>query len=139
MAVPSPSSPLKSTCHCGAIEVIVPYQPKEINECQCTLCRRYAAAWIYYKPEEVTINKHKAGDVKKYVWGDRDISFNFCDNCGCMCFWYPRRGSMDEIGVNSRNMDPEDLRYVTRKISFDVVGAPLRDQATAHPQDRARY
>ena len=46
---------------------------------------------------------------------------------------------MDEIGVNSRNMDPEDLRYITRKISFDIGGMPLRDQATAHPQDRARY
>ncbi len=55
------------------------------------------------------------------------------------CFWYPERGSMDEIGVNSRNMDPEDLKYITRKIDFDVVGTPLRDQATAHPQDRARY
>jgi hypothetical protein len=84
MADQSSRPRLKSTCHCGAIEVIVPYPPKEINECQCTLCRRYAAAWIYYKPDEVTINKHNAGDVKKYIWGDRDISFNFCDNCGCV-------------------------------------------------------
>lgn len=75
---------LKSICHCGAITVIVPHQPEEINECQCTICRRYAAAWAYYKVNEVRFEIKEGSKISQYVWGDREISFNFCENCGCV-------------------------------------------------------
>jgi hypothetical protein len=75
---------LKSTCHCGAITVIVPRQPEEINECQCTICRRYAAAWAYYKVDEIEFDLKEGAKLSQYVWGDKEISFNFCENCGCV-------------------------------------------------------
>lgn len=76
--------PLKSTCHCGAVTVIVPHQPEEINECQCTICRRYAAAWAYYKVNEIKFDMKEGAKLSQYVWGDKEISFNFCENCGCV-------------------------------------------------------
>ena len=75
---------LKSSCHCGNFTVIVPRQPDEINECQCTICRRYAAAWAYYKVNQVKIDKKEGAELSGYVWGDKERSFNFCANCGCM-------------------------------------------------------
>lgn len=47
----------------------------------------------------------------------------------------PLRGQQRAV-VTSRSMDPEDLRYVTRRIAFDTADAPLRGPVTAHPQDR---
>ena len=78
------STPIRSSCHCGAITVIVPRLPDHINHCQCTICRRYGAAWGYYHPDEVKIETKPNAVTKQYIWGDRDISFNFCDTCGCV-------------------------------------------------------
>jgi hypothetical protein len=76
--------PLNSTCHCGAITVIVPRLPEEINECQCTICRRYSAAWGYYKMDELKVQMKEGAKVSKYVWGDKEKSFDFCQSCGCV-------------------------------------------------------
>ncbi len=84
MSKESSDPPIKGTCHCGAISITVPRRPDFINECQCTICRRYAAAWGYYKPTEVKIEIKDGAAASKYIWGDAEISFNFCDKCGCM-------------------------------------------------------
>ncbi|KAJ5634319.1 glutathione-dependent formaldehyde-activating GFA [Penicillium herquei] len=135
---------LKSTCHCGAITVTLPQEPKEINECQCTICRRYAAAWAYYKIDDVKIDKKKGAKLSQYSWGDREISFNFCQNCGCMCYWWPMKekesdGSAAKFGVNTRNMDPMEIFHVNRKIDNSFLFQPLKDNTQSHEQDRATY
>lgn len=73
---------LKSTCHCGAISLTVTRMPEMINECQCTICRRYAAAWAYYYSNEIDFQQK--GKTKTYVWGDGDLEFHFCETCGCV-------------------------------------------------------
>lgn len=75
---------LKATCHCGAIALTVPRPPEEINECQCTICRRYAAAWGYYTVNEVKFDLKEGAKLSQYIWGDKESSFNFCQNCGCV-------------------------------------------------------
>ena len=75
---------IRATCHCGAISVTVPRLPNYINVCQCTICRRYGAAWGYYSVDEVKIETKPNAATKQYIWGDRDLSFNFCDICGCV-------------------------------------------------------
>jgi len=77
-------TPLRSSCHCGAITITVPRVPEEINLCQCTICRRYGVAWGYYVAKEVKVETKPDAVTKKYLWGDRDHSFNFCGNCGCV-------------------------------------------------------
>ncbi len=29
---------LDASCHCGAVKIQLPHRPREINECQCTIC-----------------------------------------------------------------------------------------------------
>lgn len=106
---------IRSSCHCGAITVTVPRLPEYINVCQCTICRRYGAAWGYYHPNEVKIEMKPNAVTKQYIWGDRYLSFNFCDNCGCVYVQQisapPNRRLMpcpvDAIG------GPLDLRLLT--------------------------
>ncbi|KAJ5682404.1 hypothetical protein N7462_005569 [Penicillium macrosclerotiorum] len=116
---------LKSTCHCGAITVIVPHQPEEINECQCTICRRYAAAWAYYKVNEVKFNMKEGAKLRR-------------------CYWWPLEektpdGGAAEFGLNTRNMDPMEILQVNRKIDNAFLFRPLNDKASAHEQDKSKY
>ncbi|KAJ5623488.1 hypothetical protein N7490_012093 [Penicillium lividum] len=117
--------PLKSTCHCGAITVTVPHQPTEINECQCTICRRYAAAWAYYKVNEIKIDIKEGAKLSQ-------------------CYWWPFEekkpdGGVAEFGVNTRNMDPMEILHVNRKIDNSWLFRSLDDKTGAHEQDQARY
>lgn len=127
-------TPIKATCHCGAISVTAPRTPEHLNECQCTICRRYAAAWAYYSANEVTIEKRSGSNTRAYIWGDRDLEFHFCDHCGCVMYWWPigvtaQSPGEHEMGVNSRMMDPAKLYSVNRRTSFGALRRPLRDDA----------
>jgi len=135
---------LKSTCHCGAVTVIVPYPPDEINECQCTICRRYAAAWAYYKVDEVKFDIKEGAKLSQYVWGDKEKSFDFCETCGCVCYWWPFEkktpdGDAAEFGVNTRNMNPMQILHVNRKIENAWLLEPINDKTQAHRDDQAKY
>ena len=44
-----------AACHCKAISITVSHLPEYLNACQCSICRRYSAAWAYYKGSEVQI------------------------------------------------------------------------------------
>lgn len=132
---------IKASCHCGGVIVTVPRKPKSINECQCTLCRRYAAAWAYYNTKEVDIITL---NIKKYRWGDKQIDFCFCGDCGCMCYWYPVDMPEEpeggyKMGVNTRIMDPNKIAMVNREIDFDTLREPLKSKETAHHEDQAKY
>ena len=109
---------VKATCHCGAITVEVPRKPDYINECQCSICRRYGAAWAYYYTPEVNVIKKEGASTKKYIWGDREIEFHFCNECGCIVFWWPHEESdnqPDGVGVNTRMMEPDLLEGIERR------------------------
>ena len=54
--------PATATCHRKAISITVPHLPEYLNACQCSICRRYSAAWAYYKGNEVKIKIHTRPD-----------------------------------------------------------------------------
>ncbi|KAI6910015.1 hypothetical protein KC318_g3538 [Hortaea werneckii] len=144
--IPISTSPSthSSKCHCGAITLRVRRLPDHINVCQCTICRRYGAAWGYYDREEVQIEcQPETATTRQYIWGDGNVAFNFCERCGCVCYWCPKNspspGEETRVGINTNNMDPEVLRFVDRKYDFSILKRPLRDQGTAHPDDLAEY
>ncbi|GAB7337457.1 hypothetical protein MBLNU457_g2795t1 [Dothideomycetes sp. NU457] len=144
MAASDKDTAIRSTCHCGNITVTASRLPEYINVCQCSICRRYGAAWGYYTTDEVKIETEPNAETRQYVWGDRDISFNFCGNCGCVCYWWPhRRPATDEgkhqMGLNTSNVNPDVLRFVDRKYEYSQMLAPLRSKDTAHPDDLAKY
>lgn len=121
----NPKAPLKATCHCGAITVTAPGHPKKpINDCQCTLCRRYAAAWAYYTPSEVKVDIKPGASMNKYSWGFNSASFDWCNACGCLMFWWPLEEPAEGtgmMGLNTRMVDPETVRGVDRVVDFEAL------------------
>ena len=83
-AIPTIPPIYSSKCHCGDITLTVCRLPDHINICQCTICRRYGAAWDQYDSQEVQIETPPHTSTKQYIWGDGDLAFNFCERCGCM-------------------------------------------------------
>jgi hypothetical protein len=94
---------VRASCHCGAVVIEVDAAPSDLNECLCSICRRYGALWAYYEPEQVRIGG--AGGSDTYLWGDREIAFHRCRTCGCMTHWSDIDPAGVKIGINARMMD----------------------------------
>ncbi|KAK4545238.1 hypothetical protein LTR36_003418 [Oleoguttula mirabilis] len=134
------SSPhtLTVSCHCNALRLSVPRLPEYLNLCQCSICRNYGASWAYYDTHEITVlsptpaasqDQRSAGldaeGTRKYVWGDKNLAFTFCETCGCIVYWWPLDGS-DGVGVNMNCVeDVEALRFVERRVTYDVAKVVL--------------
>lgn len=40
---------LTSICHCGAVSVEVPRKPRQLTNCNRSVCRGYGTLWAYCK------------------------------------------------------------------------------------------
>lgn len=100
---------LEGKCHCGAVRVAVPDAPATLTNCNCSICRRYGTLWAYYSASTVQIQAPHEGLVG-YSWGDRELRFVRCANCGCVMFWEGVDPKPDgRMGVNMRNFDPDGI------------------------------
>ena len=103
----------RAACHCGAIVIEIPDVPDKVVECNCSICRRLGALWVYRPPEEVAL-LHNGGATCTYVWGERRIEFHTCRICGCTTHWENLQPQDDSVmAVNVRLVDPvqtSDLR-----------------------------
>ena len=105
------------SCHCGNIRLNVSKLPTEATQCNCSLCRRYAGLWAYYEPDKVAI--HNQNTLKSvYTWGDRDIEYHRCHNCGCVTHYVTtEKCPIRRIAVNLRMADPALLeRVIIRQV-----------------------
>lgn len=104
---------MEGSCHCGAVRLEVARPPDWVGECNCSICRRTAGLWAYYRPDEV--NAGPAGATRPYVWGDRMIALHHCRSCGCVTHWENLLPDADKMGVNMRMFG-----------GFDPAGVELR-------------
>jgi hypothetical protein len=103
---------LAATCHCGAVRIEIPWRPRILIDCNCSICRRYGTLWAYYKADTVRVHSAR-GATAEYAWGDRTLRFVRCAICGCVTHWEPRRRKVKgRIGVNARNFEPSVLASV---------------------------
>lgn len=109
---------LHASCHCGAVNIDLDFEPETITQCTCSICRRYAARWAY--GDRSNIRVHCEPDtISKYLWGDKTLEFCFCMNCGCLTHYESvEKKSDSRIAVNSRMMQPEDVADI-RVRTFD--------------------
>src|SRR5882757_6969544 len=46
---------IQGTCLCQAVQLSVARMPRQVTQCNCSLCRRYGTLWAYYKRSAVSI------------------------------------------------------------------------------------
>jgi hypothetical protein len=97
--------PVTGACHCGKVQIALPYAPQVVTNCNCSLCRRYGGLWGYYKVGEVKVTGQE--HTQAYIWGDRMLATHRCRDCGCITHWTPIESHPEaRMGVNIRNFDP---------------------------------
>ena len=93
------------SCHCGKIHWTFEGDPGDATACNCTICRRYGTLWTYdWDGERIKTD----GKTDFYAWGDREIGFHRCPDCGCICWWRgmaPDPDGRTRIAVNLRLAD----------------------------------
>jgi hypothetical protein len=94
---------IESSCVCGAVRLAITHAPDELVDCNCSICRRYAALWAYYSLKDVIV---PGGLTDTFMQGPKKIEFHRCKICGCVTHWSPK-DQRDRMGVNARLMEPE--------------------------------
>lgn len=99
---------LTGTCHCQRAAWTFDGMPESVTACNCTLCRRYGALWIYdYEGERIKVS----GPTSTYTRDRQDpaLEIHFCPRCGCILCWRGLRLEPDgrrRTAVNLRLTDP---------------------------------
>jgi hypothetical protein len=108
---------IQAKCHCGNIKLEAKTLPDTLTECNCSICRRLAAKWIYYGSKEVTLTFDTAPN--DYEWGDKCIVFHHCPKCGCATHYSSKPNmEFDRIAINANMLDPKTIKHLkTRRFN----------------------
>lgn len=108
---------MTANCLCGAVSVMIEAKPDFINDCNCSLCRKAGGAWGYFPSSLVTTT----GNTVPFMRPDKDppaVEVHSCANCATTTHWVltksfkERNKSVDQMGVNMRLFDPDELKGV---------------------------
>jgi hypothetical protein len=102
---------IEGSCHCGAVKWRFDPAPEGATACNCTVCRRYGALWIYdFENEGVQVS----GATRIYTRG-KSIEFHFCAVCGCVTHWRSQQSNADgrrRMAVNVRLSEPDAVARI---------------------------
>src|SRR5689334_10797585 len=108
---------MTGTCLCGAVRVTIEAKPDFINDCNCSLCRKVGGAWGYFPSASVMAN----GNTRSFVRRDKKspgVEIHSCADCATTTHWVlttsfkAQNPSADQVGVNMRVFDPDELKGV---------------------------
>ena len=103
---------LEGTCHCGAVSWRFDAEPDGATSCNCTICRRHGALWIYgHEGVDVSV----AGPTNSYTRGEAHLAFHFCAVCGCVAYWRGLVLGPDgrrRLAVNIRLVEPTLVAHI---------------------------
>ena len=103
---------LLANCHCGKVSIVLSRRPRQLTECNCSICRRYGALWAYGTPKTMTVQADESA-LACYMWGDRCIEFYHCSNCGCLTHYESiDKGADSRIAVNARMLPVDELEGI---------------------------
>jgi hypothetical protein len=98
---------LTGSCYCGALKWTVTGELGSVTACNCTICRRYVALWLYgWEGETIAASGPEAAYARGPV-----IDYCRCETCGCVAFYRVRTLEPDgrrKMAVNARLADDPD-------------------------------
>ncbi|EPJ47850.1 MAG: hypothetical protein OFPII_09200 [Osedax symbiont Rs1] len=105
---------MKIQCHCANIVIEVD-KPARVTQCNCSICSRYHSLWGYYAPEQVKIFIGASGS-DSYAWGDKELDFVRCSDCGCVTHYQTQPGQGTprvavNFGMDRKAVNDVPIRY----------------------------
>ena len=127
MTIASENDTLIGRCHCGAVEIEIPWNGafEQLRRCDCSFCSRRWAAVATVKVGALKLVKG-AEALTLYQWGTMTARHYFCSVCGIYTH-HQRRSDPTEYGVNIANFPGVNVR--------DYVDVSYSDGVN-HPCDR---
>ena len=98
---------LAGACHCGAVRLEAFRAPRQLTDCNCSICRRYGALWAYYSQTTARVVRARAG-TRAYTRPGGQLAFHHCVRCGCLTHYTAGR----RLALNARMLPPEQLAGV---------------------------
>ena len=96
-----------AACHCGAVKLEVARRPRQLTDCNCSICRCYGALWAYYSHRTVKLLTSRAS-LRMYKWRNGTLEFYHCASCGCVTHHERARKRADgTVAVNARMLPAE--------------------------------
>ncbi|HEU4730311.1 MAG TPA: hypothetical protein VFT22_20580 [Kofleriaceae bacterium] len=107
---------IQGTCLCTAVQVGAARVPRQVTQCNCSVCRSYGTLWAYYRRSAVSITAPR-GALEDYSRRPGGLRFVRCRSCGCVICWEPRgKGPGLRMGVNARLFDHALMADVPVKV-----------------------
>lgn len=107
---------IQGTCLCQAVQLGATRLPRQVTQCNCSVCRRYGTLWAYYRRSAVSITAAR-GALENYSVRAGGLKFVRCRSCGCVICWDSRRKGRDQrMGINTRLLDPARMAAVPIKV-----------------------
>ncbi len=106
------------SCHCGRVAFEVEGEPKQLLECNCSICTRKGSL-LWFVPREKLRLRTPEADAATYMFNKHVIKHRFCPNCGI----HPYGEANDPSGkamaaINVRCLERFDFKAVPVK-QFD--------------------
>lgn len=93
-------------CHCGRVRFEVRGEPRELLDCNCSVCARKGYLhWIVERRDFRLLTPWEA--LAEYRFGTRTARHLFCPVCGVHSFYVPR-SHPEGYSVNARCVDGLD-------------------------------
>lgn len=121
---------LKSTCHCGAVELALnmPNGLEDMRRCNCSMCsRRGTIAATVHKDDLAVVRG--ADKLSLYQFNTNTAKHYFCSVCGIYTH-HQRRSFPDTFGVNIACIEGVDP-YAQENVPITDGRNHLRDRKTA--------
>jgi len=96
----------KGQCHCGKIKFSVSTAPKQLVDCNCSLCHRIGALWGHVPISSVNIEAPPESAIG-YVQGDKTLAVQTCRHCGCTTHYESLQAEGEIMAVNFRMCSAE--------------------------------
>jgi hypothetical protein len=135
---------IQGTCLCKAVQFGAARLPRQVTQCNCSVCRRYGTLWAYYRRSAVSITAPRAALVS-YSVRARGLKFVRCRTCGCVICWDRPGGGRDQrMGINTRLLDHALMADVPVKVldgdqTWRVLGGYVKPEMWIAPsRERAQ-
>lgn len=107
---------IQGTCLCNAVQLGAARLPRQVTQCNCSVCRRYGTLWAYYRRTAVSIIAPR-GALEDTSVRKGGLKFVRCRLCGCVICWDGRSKALDRrMGINTRLLDHVQMAAVPVKV-----------------------